>query len=353
MTMAQPQLPSTPKTKKHAKPYRLYNHLKDTFAEDIAADVRSGLTNAPKSLPSKYLYDARGSELFEQICDLPEYYQTRTEMELISNVADHVASSLGGSDLVELGSGSARKISLLLEAMDARARARARYFPMDISLSALRGAGQDLNKRFPELEIHGFGADFTQQIDVLPNGRPKVYFLFGSTIGNLEQQSADAFYADLAKCMRRGDRLLIGLDMVKPKSVLEAAYNDSQGVTAEFNRNVLRVINRELEADFAPETFEHVAFYDSERKQVEMHLRARRTVSARINGLDLDLRFEEGERASAESGPAAAEAIELAHSNPASTGRDATGPTPGRPIPHPARPGPVATPASLPQRGNA
>ena len=153
--------------------------------------------------------------------------------------------------------------------MDARIRARIRYFPMDISLSALRGAGLNLNGRFPELEIHGFGADFTQQIDVLPNGRPKVYFLFGSTIGNLDQQSADAFYADLTRCMSRGDRLLVGLDMVKPKSVLEAAYNDSQGVTAEFNRNVLRVVNRELDGDISPEAFEHVAFYDSEREQVE------------------------------------------------------------------------------------
>jgi L-histidine N-alpha-methyltransferase len=278
-----------------AGPYRLHNFLRDNFTESIAADVRAGLTGDPKSLPSKYFYDARGSELFERICDLPEYYPTRTEMRLIADVAGHLAASLAGCDLVELGSGSARKIGLLLEALDRQTLASVRYLPMDVSLSALREACQELNGRFPELEIQGLGADFTRQLDVIPNGRPKALFLFGSTIGNLEEEAADAFYAELAGNMKPGDRFLIGLDMVKPKTVLEAAYNDSQGVTAEFNRNVIQVINRELDADFEPECFEHLAFYDSERAQVEMHLRAPRDLDARIDKLDLDLTLKEGE----------------------------------------------------------
>jgi L-histidine N-alpha-methyltransferase len=275
--------------------YRLHNFLREHFVENIATDVRAGLTGAPKSLPSKYLYDACGSKLFERICELPEYYQTRTEMRLIADIAYDLAASLAGCDLVELGSGSARKIGLLLEAMNARTLASVRYLPVDVCLAALANTCQELNNRFPELEINGFGADFTQQLDVLPDGRPKVFFLFGSTIGNLDEEAADLFYAELVGTMRPGDRFLIGVDMVKPKAVLEAAYNDSQGVTAEFNRNVLRVVNRELDGDFAPESFEHLAFYDSERQQVEMHLRAPRPLSARIEKLDLELFFERGE----------------------------------------------------------
>jgi L-histidine N-alpha-methyltransferase len=278
-----------------ASNYRLHNFLCECFAENIAADVRAGLAADPKSLPSKYLYDARGSELFDRICALPEYYQTRTEMGLIGDIAHDLAASLAECDLVELGSGSARKIGLLFEAMNARTLASVRYLPVDVCLAALANTCQELSNRFPELEIDGFGADFTQQLDVLPDGRPKVFFLFGSTIGNLDEKAADAFYAELVGTMRPGDRFLIGVDMVKPKAVVEAAYNDSHGVTAEFNRNVLRVVNRELDADFAPESFEHVAFYDSEREQVEMHLRAPRPLSARIEKLDLELLLERGE----------------------------------------------------------
>ena len=280
---------------KATEPYRLHNFLRDNFAENIAAEVRAGLTSHPKSLPSKYFYDARGSALFERICDLPEYYQTRTEMRLIADIADGLAASLAGCDLVELGSGSARKIGLLLEAMNTQTQASVRYLPMDVSLAALREACRELNDRFPELEVQGLGADFTHQLDVLPAGRSKVLFLFGSTIGNLEEDAADAFYAELTGSMKPGDRFLVGVDMVKPKAVLEAAYNDSQGVTAEFNRNVLRVINRELDADFEPESFEHLAFYDSEREQVEMHLRAPRALSARVEKLDLELILDQGE----------------------------------------------------------
>jgi L-histidine N-alpha-methyltransferase len=272
----------------------LHNFLRENFAENIAADVHAGLTRDPKSLPSKYLYDARGSELFERICDLPEYYQTRTEMRLIADISDGLAASLAGCDLIELGSGSARKIGLLLKAMNSQTLSSVRYMPVDVSLSALAETCRELNERFPELEVHGFGADFTQQLDILPAGRPKVFFLFGSTIGNLDREAADAFYAALKDRMKRGDRLLIGLDMVKSKQVLVAAYNDSQGVTAAFNRNVLRVINRELEADFEPEDFEHLAFYDTEHEQVKMHLKASRAVTVRIAKLDLDLFLEQG-----------------------------------------------------------
>jgi L-histidine N-alpha-methyltransferase len=278
-----------------ARPYRLKNFLRDNFAEEIAADVLQGLTSEPKSLPSKYFYDARGSELFERICDLPEYYQTRTEMGLIADIAEEIASSLAGCDLIELGSGSARKIGLVLEAIDPPTLTSMRYLPVDVSLAALAETCQELNHRFPQLEVHGFAADFTQQLDVLPNGRPKVFLLFGSTIGNLEQEAADAFYADLRDTMRPGDRFLVGVDMVKSRSVLEAAYNDSQGVTAEFNRNVLHVVNRELDGDFEPRSFEHIAFYDKQREQVEMHLRASRAVSVCIEKIDLALRLECGE----------------------------------------------------------
>ena len=277
------------------EPYRLRNFLRDSFAVEIAADVRKGLSSDPKSLPSKYFYDARGSELFERICDLPEYYQTRTEMGLIADIADDLAASLTDCDLVELGSGSARKIGLLVGAMDAQTLVGVRHMPMDVSLSALEETCRDLNDHFPGLEVHGFGADFTKQLHVLPVERPRTFLLFGGTIGNFDEAAAEAFYDELLDAMRPGDRFLVGVDMVKPETVLEAAYNDSRGVTAEFNRNILRVINRELDADFEPERFEHLAFYHSDREQVEMHLRAPRPLSARIEKLDLELTMDQGE----------------------------------------------------------
>jgi L-histidine N-alpha-methyltransferase len=294
MPLQQPQREPDPGFEP-AGPYRLHNYLRENFGENIAQDVRAGLTGDPKSLPSKYFYDARGSELFERICDLPEYYQTRTEMDLIAEISRDLVPSLEDRDLVELGSGSARKIGLLFEAMDPATLAGVRYVPVDVSLAALRESCRELNERFPELEVEGIGADFTEQLDVLPDGRPKVLFLFGSTIGNLEEDAAAAFYEGLADNTEPNDRFLVGLDMVKPREVLEAAYNDSRGVTADFNRNVLHVINRELDADFEPESFEHLAFYDDERERVEMHLRAPRPVSARVDKIDLELSLDRGE----------------------------------------------------------
>jgi len=278
-----------------APPFGLSNVLLHSFEEDIAADVRAGLSAHPKALPSKYFYDARGSELFERICDLPEYYQTRTEMAILREISGELAASLAGHDIVELGSGSARKIGLLFDAMDERMIRGVRYLPLDVSLAALNEACAELKDRHPALDIHAFAADFTQQLDVLPAGRPKLLILFGSTIGNLDAPEAEAFYSSLRDNMARGDRFLIGLDMVKPVSVLEAAYNDSQGITADFNRNVLRVINRELAADFNPQLFEHRAFYDTERERVEMHLKAKADFSVRIAALGLAVKFSAGE----------------------------------------------------------
>jgi L-histidine N-alpha-methyltransferase len=269
--------------------------LRERAEKQIAEDVRRGLSARRKTLPSKYFYDARGSRLFEQISGLPEYYQTRIEMSILRDNATILTENFHNGDLVELGSGANWKIRRLLESMGRSRLSQTRYVPVDVSQTALVAASKGLLKLYPELTVMGIVGDFTKHLPQLPCGRMKLILFFGSTIGNLSITESRSFLAEVASTLCPGDRFLLGLDMIKPMEVLNAAYNDSQGVTEQFNKNVLYVINRELGADFNTDDFEHLAFYNPQLERVEMHLRAIRPLLVEIADLELSVSFEAGE----------------------------------------------------------
>ena len=264
----------------------------------LRADVLAGLTARPKQLPPKYFYDARGSALFEQITALPEYFPTRTEAALLAAHVDEIAASSGAGTLVELGSGSSAKTHLLLDAFR-RAGTLRRYVPQDVSEAALRGALDELAARYPELALHGVVGDFTRHLHRLPRGagprdRRLVAFL-GGTIGNLVPAERAVFLGRLRAALVPGEQLLLGAALVTDPAVLVAAYDDAAGVTAEFNRNVLHVLNRELHADLDVDTFAHVARWDVEREWIEMRLRAGRAMAVTVRDLGLVVEFAAGE----------------------------------------------------------
>jgi L-histidine N-alpha-methyltransferase len=240
----------------------------------LAADVRAGLTSTPKTLPPKWFYDARGSELFDEITRLPEYYLTRRERSLLQAHAGDIARVSSADTLVELGSGTSEKTAFLLDALSAHGSLR-RYVPFDVDESVLRQAKEEVVAAYPGLAVQAVVGDFEHHLPLLPrgDGRRLVAFL-GSTIGNLLPQERVRFLTTLAAGFAPGDALLMGTDLVKEPSRLIAAYDDAAGVTAEFNRNVLRVIERELDAEVDVDGFEHVAVWDAEREWIEMRLRA-------------------------------------------------------------------------------
>ncbi|MFJ6436087.1 L-histidine N(alpha)-methyltransferase [Streptomyces sp. NPDC091416] len=257
----------------------------------LRADVLLGLTRQPKTLPPKWFYDARGSELFEEITRLPEYYPTRAEREILIDRAAEIAAASGARTLVELGSGSSEKTRHLLDALaDLHS-----YVPVDVSESALRGAADALLKERPELSVHALIADFTAELALPDTPGPRLVAFLGGTIGNLLPAERAAFLSSVRSLLSPGDTLLLGTDLVKDEKVLVAAYDDAAGVTAEFNRNVLSVVDRELGADFAPEDFEHVARWNPQQEWIEMRLRARRALTVKIPELDLLVPFEDGE----------------------------------------------------------
>ncbi|MBU7598092.1 L-histidine N(alpha)-methyltransferase [Streptomyces sp. P38-E01] len=265
------------------------------LADALRADALKGLTSVPKTLPPKWFYDARGSELFERITELPEYYPTRAEQRLLQRCAGEVAQlAPHTATLVELGSGSSRKTRLLLDALLAHG-ALARYAPLDVSPDALAEAGQALCRDYPSLEVSAVVTDY--EADLTPPGSgPYLVAFLGGTLGNLDVAERRAFCASLRRLLTPGrDALLLGVDLVKDPDVLVRAYDDSRGVTAEFNKNVLHVLNRELGADFDPDAFDHRARWNAERSRVEMWLRSR--VAQRVVLTDPPLRaeFERGE----------------------------------------------------------
>ena len=264
---------------------RIESFLSETDERSLANDVLDGLTRPFKEIPAKHFYDARGSELFERICELPEYYPTRTEREILLARADGIVRRTRAGELVELGSGSAEKARILLSAM-ARAGTLRRYVPLDVSESALEAAAEELMDEFDELTVHGVIGDFERHLAHVPDptGRPRIVALLGGTIGNFLPGTRRRLLREIGRLLGPGDRLLLGTDLVKDPAVIEAAYDDSEGVTAEFNRNVLHVINRELDADFSPDGFEHVAFFDRRHEWVEMRLRSQRPVQRARRG---------------------------------------------------------------------
>jgi L-histidine N-alpha-methyltransferase len=262
--------------------------------EQLAKDARRGLGSRPKSLPAKYFYDERGSRLFEEITELPEYYPTRAETIILEATSSEIVSDVDPAELVEIGSGSSRKTRLLIEAMG-RPRESGRYVAFELSESALLGALRALHESYAWLELRGVIGDFETDIPRIPRQGRGLVALLGSTLGNLDSPGRVAFLRELAALLGPGDGLLLGLDLVKEPAVLEAAYDDTRGVTAAFNLNVLEVLNRELDGDLPVEDFEHVAVYDRARARIEMRLRASRDIEAELPRAGLRLRFAAGE----------------------------------------------------------
>ncbi|MER6710189.1 MULTISPECIES: L-histidine N(alpha)-methyltransferase [unclassified Streptomyces] len=271
-------------------------HLTRTLPEDateaaLRADVHRGLTHTPKTLPPKWFYDAHGSELFERITELPEYYPTRAEREILVARSGEIAAATGARTLVELGSGSSEKTRHLLDALTALHT----YVPVDVSGSALTQAGQALAAERPGLDVHALIADFTAELTLPETPGPRLVAFLGGTIGNLLPAERAAFLASVRARLAPGDALLLGTDLVKDEGVLVRAYDDAAGVTAAFNKNVLTVINRELGADFEPGAFDHVALWDAEHEWIEMRLRSRTAQTVKVPALDLAVDFAAGE----------------------------------------------------------
>ncbi|WP_327420864.1 L-histidine N(alpha)-methyltransferase [Streptomyces sp. NBC_01527] len=257
----------------------------------LRADVLHGLTRHPKTLPPKWFYDAHGSELFEEITRLPEYYPTRAEREILVARAPEIAAASGAKTLIELGSGSSEKTRHLLDALPGLHS----YVPVDVSESALRGAAEALLVERPDLSVHALIADFTGELVLPDTPGPRLVAFLGGTIGNLLPDERAVFLKSVRSLLSPGDALLLGTDLVKDEKALVAAYDDAAGVTAAFNKNVLTVVDRELGADFDPADFDHVALWDRRQEWIEMRLQARRALTVKIPGLDLVVPFEAGE----------------------------------------------------------
>ena len=260
----------------------------------MRADARSGLTANPKVLPPKWFYDEEGCRLFDEITRLPEYYPTRTERSILTERAGDVAARTSADTLVELGSGTSEKTRLLLDALSAHGSLR-RFVPFDVSEPTLRDAAAAIEVDYPGVDVHAVVGDFERHLDRLPVGGTRLVAFLGSTIGNLDPKGRAHFYRSIAAGLAPDDALLLGTDVVKDTGRLEAAYDDAAGVTAAFNRNVLAVLNRELAADFAPERFAHVARWNEAEEWIEMRLRSQVTQTVRVEELDLEVEFADGE----------------------------------------------------------
>ncbi|MGO9034791.1 L-histidine N(alpha)-methyltransferase [Mycobacterium sp.] len=273
----------------------LCNHLAaDSAYQALRRDVLGGLAASPKSLPPKWFYDSVGSELFDQITRLPEYYPTRAEAEILRARSAEIASVTGADTLVELGSGTSEKTRTLLQALDDGGTLR-RFVPFDVDASMLSAAATAIQREYPDIEIAAVCGDFEEHLSEIPDGGRRLFVFLGSTVGNLTADPRAEFLAALAAVLRPGDSLLLGTDLVKDTGRLVAAYDDAAGVTAQFNRNVLAVINRELDADFDVDAYRHVARWNADDERMEMWLRAESAQRVRIAALDLTVEFAAGE----------------------------------------------------------
>ncbi|MEW2130989.1 L-histidine N(alpha)-methyltransferase [Streptomyces sp. NPDC005435] len=271
-------------------------HVTRTLPEDatgaaLRADVVDGLTRTPKSLPPKWFYDTRGSELFELITELPEYYPTRAEREILRDRSGEIAAASGARTLVELGSGSSEKTWHLIDALTSLEA----YVPVDVSESALLGAGQALAAERPGLAVHALIADFTAPLELPDTPGPRLVAFLGGTIGNLLPGERAEFLAAVRGLLAPGDALLLGTDLVKDERVLRLAYDDVAGITAAFNKNVLAVLDRELGADFDLDAFDHVAVWDPRHEWIEMRLRSRTAQTVKLPGVNMVVDFAAGE----------------------------------------------------------
>ncbi|MDQ3943792.1 MAG: L-histidine N(alpha)-methyltransferase [Actinomycetota bacterium] len=267
---------------------------KGDLAAALRADVAAGLTSSPKELPSKWFYDEEGSALFDTITRLEEYYPTRRERAILTARAREVAELTGAEVLIELGSGTSEKTRLLLDALRAAGTLRC-FVPFDVDAATLDATAGAIAADYPGVEVHPVVGDFEADMGLLPVGGRRLVAFLGSTIGNLTPSVRAGFLGGIGAALQPGDAFLLGVDLVKDTARLEAAYDDAAGVTAAFNRNLLRRINRELDADFAPERFDHVARFDADAEWIEMLLRSRIDQVVTVGALNLSVVFTAGE----------------------------------------------------------
>ena len=265
---------------------------KDIFSE-LVDDVRRGFAAQPKSLPPKYFYDAVGSDLFVEITRTEEYYPTRVETGLLELHAKDLVQASAPTEILEIGSGASRKTQVLLEALEETGGGR--YVAFDISRDAIEEAADRLTERFDWLEVEGFVGDFHTVLGRIPNTGRRLLTFLGSTLGNLTPEERTVLFRDVRRILRPEDAFLLGIDLIKPIDVIERAYNDAAGVTAAFNRNLLHVLNRELDGDLDPERFDHVATFDARRSAVVSRLRATAAMRGSFQRIELPYRFEAGE----------------------------------------------------------
>jgi L-histidine Nalpha-methyltransferase len=284
--MTHPHQPDLVRVDVHMGP----NDLEDA----LRTDVRRGLTSSPKELPPKWFYDDRGCELFDAITRLDEYYPTECERAILRAEAATIAEVSQADTLVELGSGTSDKTRVLLDALSASGRLR-RFVPFEISETTLRAAAEAISREYPGTQVHAVVGDFERHLADLPRQGTRLIAFLGGTIGNFAPAERKRFLADLADGMNPNDRLLLGTDLVKDVGRLEAAYDDAQGITAEFNLNVLRVVNRELDADFDLDAFAHVARFDLDEEWIEMRVRSLVEQTVRVGALHLSVDFAAGE----------------------------------------------------------
>lgn len=273
----------------------IVNRLPEIGLRKAVSEIIDGLLACPKRISCKYFYDTEGSKLFTEITRLPEYYPARTEKEILRKLP--LIHLIGSSDIdiTELGSGDHAKITIILDRLSSEQLSHIRYLPVDISHSALETSIRALAERFPGLSVQGIAADYYHQMHLIPGERKKLFCFLGSTIGNLDRDEAMNFIRNIGDTMLPGDGFLIGFDRVKTAALLEIAYNDRQGLTARFNKNILCVVNRLIKSDFDPEDFEHRAFYNREQRRIEMHLEAKRAVHVNCPSTAKPLDLQKGE----------------------------------------------------------
>ena len=273
----------------------IQNFMPKKGESSVRDKLLAGLRSDPKTIPSMFFYDHRGSELFEQITGLEEYYPPKIEIPLLASTARKLEHELNDCDIVELGSGDCSKISVFLDEVSEDIRATMAYYPVDVCKEAIEKSACNLHAIYPEMEIHGITADFLEHMEKIPGDRKRFFCFFGSTIGNLSEVKSMEFMGNLGEVMNANDRLILGMDMVKDIDVIEKAYNDGKGITAEFNKNILKVTNDNLGTNFDSSDFEHVSFFNREYSRIEMHLRAKRDLVIKIPVTNEKITIRKGE----------------------------------------------------------
>jgi len=274
---------------------KITNHLNAIGIENVRKEILDGLNSKQKYISSKFFYDEKGSKLFEDITQLPEYYPTRTEKTILKDISPELMDNLENVDIIELGSGDCSKIKIVLDSISEENLKTITYIPVDVSKSAIYKSAQELVEKFPYLTINGLVADLINQIDLIPANNKRIFCFLGSTLGNFTKDISNDFLKSLSSNMNDGDTFLLGLDLVKPLDILHNAYNDNQGVTAAFNRNILNVINDIIDSDFNINDFEHKAFFNEEESRIEMHLIANKDIIVNSPFSNSEIKIIKGE----------------------------------------------------------